>query len=516
MVERALAMDLAKVTNADNKILMILGWGERVDLLGVDGKYASVVVAGTLQTANGSIIAEPLEGRIQIPDGMTADDIFIAPEDSKILTIDFVDVQQGDGCVVESPSGKVLLVDGGENQMFARYLAARYRGTSAAKPREIEAIVVTHGDADHFSGLTQIHRSEQNVTPAKRLFIHPKRIFHNGIFKRPSQDANGKRRGDKQLLNDIVEHDGETYLLPLADGITQVDRQNLNREFVAWVDAIEAWRQRGQIIEQRLAFGVQGAFDFLKEDGVEVQVLGPLTATVGGNPALRFLGEPPKRPMIGHSSQVLDDNQFKGFSASHTINGHSIVLKLVYGGFSFLLAGDLNDQAERHLVRQHNQGNLNLRADVLKVPHHGSADFSPAFFEAVGATVSVISSGDESEMKEYIHPRATLVGSLGRYSRAAEPLVLCTELVAFFQRIGWSAKDEDQRSDLPPDAVFKLDEDAARFYAFKRTAYGLIKVRCDGKRLLIMTNSGKDDLKEAYAYELDDHGVPQPAQMRRI
>ncbi|HAP78492.1 MAG TPA: competence protein, partial [Acidimicrobiaceae bacterium] len=36
----------------------------------------------------------------------------------------------------------------------------------------------------------------------------------------------------------------------------------------------------------------------------------------------------------------------------------------------------------------------------------------------------------------YIHPRATLMGALGRYSRAAEPLVFVTELVAFFQLEG--------------------------------------------------------------------------------
>ena len=35
-------------------------------------------------------------------------------------------------------------------------------------------------------------------------------------------------------------------------------------------------------------------------------------------------------------------------------------------------------------------------AEVLKVPHHGSADFSPRMLEAVKPVLSVISSGDES------------------------------------------------------------------------------------------------------------------------
>ena len=73
------------------------------------------------------------------------------------------------------------------------------------------------------------------------------------------------------------------------------------------------------------------------------------------------------------------------------------------------------------------------------MPHHGSADFSGAFFQMVSPVVSVVSSGDESARKEYIHPRATLMGALGRYSRVAEPLVFVTELVAFFNVEGWSA-----------------------------------------------------------------------------
>ena len=125
--------------------------------------------------------------------------------------------------------------------------------------------------------------------------------------------------------------------------------------------------------------------------------------------------------MIGHRSQASDDAQFKGLSASHTINGHSLVLRLVYGGFSLLFAGDLNEQAEQHLVAQHKQGKLNLRADVLKTPHHGSAEFSSEFLEAVGATVSVSRAvTNRSARNTSIHVRRWSARSgaiLGRASR---------------------------------------------------------------------------------------------------
>lgn len=501
MGKKTVAVDLARVYATANgqTPFLVLGWGDAVNEVEVHEKTIEVEV-WTADHEDGNVAAEKRKGFIKIPKGLTADEI-LTDEDQKILKLNFVDVQQGDACVIESPAGKVVLVDGGENQMFARYLAARFRGTSDKKPLEVDAIVVTHGDADHFAGLAEIHRSEKHKTEAKRLFIHPRRIFHNGIFKRPGKDENGKTRTDTAMLNDIVEHAGETYLQPLVDAVTDVEEAELNKPFTEWVEAIEAWRERdkgaNKLEERRLSLGDHDAFEFLQKEGIEMQVLGPLTEEVNGAPALRFLGTPPKGPKTLDTALGVHDDEFGGKSASHTINGHSIVLRLVYGGFSFLLTGDLNDQSERYIVRKHNEGKLNLRATVLKAPHHGSADFSPAFLQAVGASVAVISSGDESEKVEYIHPRATLVGALGRYSPAAEPVILCTEMVAFFKRIG-PAKDAKER----------------RFYAFERTAYGMVKTRCDGERLLVVTSSGKDSMKEAYAFELDEHGATTPALVR--
>jgi hypothetical protein len=53
------------------------------------------------------------------------------------------------------------------------------------------------------------------------------------------------------------------------------------------------------------------------------------------------------------------------------------------------------------------------------------------------------------------------------------------------------------------------------FFGFSRTAFGMVKTRTNGKRLLVYTDSGNVQMKEAYAYALDPSGVPQPAQVRR-
>ena len=135
----------------------------------------------------------------------------------------------------------------------------------------------------------------------------------------------------------------------------------------------------------------------------------------------RRASTPKKGPRSAVEVMSLQEPDGGSPSVSHTINGHSVILRITYKGFSFLFSGDLNDEAERALTRAHNRGELNLQADVFKAPHHGSADYSGAFLQAVSPVISVVSSGDENARKEFIHPRATLVGALGKYSRLEEP-----------------------------------------------------------------------------------------------
>jgi hypothetical protein len=105
--------------------------------------------------------------------------------------------------------------------------------------------------------------------------------------------------------------------------------------------------------------------------------------------------------------------------------------------------------------------------------------------------ISVVSSGDENEQKEYIHPRATLVGSLGKHSRTERPLIFVTEMVAFFKNEG--------------DAV-RVKGSKTPFYAFSRSAFGIVHVRTDGERILVFTHSGKEGMKEAYAFTVKEVG----------
>jgi len=500
-------VDLADVWGeADRKkFLRTLAWGDEVGVTEQTSTRIEVETVTFSEQPDGSILPVKEVGFIEprASSGVKTADVIRPFSQNDVLKVNVVDVQQGDGAVIEAPDGKVILVDGGDNPMFARYLAARFRGTTAANPKEIACILVTHGDADHFTGLPEIFKSETNKEKRKRLFIQPKRYFHNGIVKRPSK-KDGKSVPDVEILGPTRKVGTQTFLTGLETDLLKVPDTEMNAPFKEWKAVLKEYNKRAKIEFRRLQFGDDQAFSFFNQGDLRIEVLGPLVTTVAGKPALRFLGNPPKGPRVGHESVSLGEEDFKGHSASHTINGHSVVFRLVYGGFSYLFTGDLNDEAGRFLTREHNAGHLNLMSEIFKVPHHGSADFSGALFQAVSPVVSIVSSGDESAQKEYIHPRATLIGALGKWSRVPEPLVFVTELVAFFNVEGWSRLTDDKK------ALKRGD-----FFGFSRTAFGMVKTRTNGKRLLVYTDSGNLQMKEAYAYALDSSGVPQPAEVVR-
>lgn len=85
------------------------------------------------------------------------------------------------------------------------------------------------------------------------------------------------------------------------------------------------------------------------------------------------------------------------------INNDSLVLKMTYGDVRILFTGDIKRETELALI----SNGCDLSAEILKVPHHGSA------------------SSSSSEFLEAVHPRAAIfsVGTRNRYGFPSEKVV---------------------------------------------------------------------------------------------
>jgi len=82
------------------------------------------------------------------------------------------------------------------------------------------------------------------------------------------------------------------------------------------------------------------------------------------------------------------------------VNANSIVARLEFGRVRILLTGDAEAVTEDWLM----DGEIDLRADVLKLAHHGSRHSSRArFLEAVSPRIAIASSGAETQVG-HLHP----------------------------------------------------------------------------------------------------------------
>ena len=87
--------------------------------------------------------------------------LLLARYPSHNLQITFLDVGQGDGICMELPDGRVYLMDGGSSDVSK---IGNYRLVPFLKAkgiRKIDAVFLSHGDADHINGIAELLEEKQ-------------------------------------------------------------------------------------------------------------------------------------------------------------------------------------------------------------------------------------------------------------------------------------------------------------------------------------------------------------------
>jgi beta-lactamase superfamily II metal-dependent hydrolase len=116
------------------------------------------------------------------------------------------------------------------------------------------------------------------------------------------------------------------------------------------------------------------------------------------------LGGGARLTVLAPSEPLFTKEQMK--TGGNLPNANSIVMRLDYGDFSMLLPGDAEEQTEHRMLTK----DLNLKANVLKVAHHGSKyATSQDFVDRVKPEVAIISCG---EWNRYGHPSQVVLDRL--------------------------------------------------------------------------------------------------------
>jgi beta-lactamase superfamily II metal-dependent hydrolase len=360
----------------------------------------------------------------------------------KLLEVYFIDVGQGDGCLMITPDDEFHLIDAGVGPNMGAYLNWKFRLSNQVPGTvDFKSVIISHPDQDHYRGFSDVLDQ-----PRARF----ENVYHNGLVERVGDDSLGPRVGD--FLTSIVTNHAELDAIIGDDAQVGTKRYpNLLRKFRA-----NGANIRMLCSEDKFLPG------YGENDPVKIHVLGPVPETdAAGNRVMRWFG--PKS------------------SPGPTKNGHSIVLGVEYGSIKLLLGGDLNIPAEHHLLKHYtgidpktvHSGQISdiitkarkfFQVDVAKACHHGSADFSNIFIQSVNAAATVISSGDQ---EPHSHPRPDAVGALGKFGRSDRPLIFSTELAR-------STRD------------FIVKENPSTQELGRTVAvYGNIDLRTDGERIVI-------------------------------
>ena len=340
----------------------------------------------------------------------------------------YVDVGQGDGALIEvgnDENGLKIIIDGGPNDNLSHYLSKwQYKFYfDKNKKVHLDYIFISHFDKDHYQGLIDIINDDHYTIGT---------IYHNGIAKFNNAKVNfpkleyntelGKKskQGNEYYLETSFTTLAEFNALKLKGGML-----DLQEKFLA---AVNNATSQGRLTNfERLDHSSIIPQKLINNKNFKIEILGPVTSQIDNKLAYKYF----------------DDE-------AHTINGHSLVLKITYGNRSFLYGGDLNIPAEEHLLEHYNNTNP-FEVDVAKSCHHGASEFTTEFMNQVNPYATVISSGDN---ETYSHPRADAIGCAGKYSKSKRPLVFSTEL----------ARSIDSTN---------------------RIKYGMINLRCDGENIIM-------------------------------
>lgn len=93
--------------------------------------------------------------------------------------------------------------------------------------------------------------------------------------------------------------------------------------------------------------------------------------------------------------------------SDNVLNNNSLVCKLIYKDFSMLFTGDIEEIAEKEILKMYKNNLSILRAKILKVAHHGSKTSSiEEFLKAVSPQIALIGVGKDNT---FGHPNGDIL-----------------------------------------------------------------------------------------------------------
>jgi competence protein ComEC len=268
---------------------------------------------------------------------------------------------EGDSILIIAPGGKTVLIDAGDARKGKVIIDALKR----YNVQQLDYFVATHPHPDHIGGADEVFKVTKVLN-----------VIDNGLPPDLPESLVPKTKPATQ-----------NKLTPGKNAAKKPAAAARGKSVTTFYDEYQqAIAQSGAHYEK-----AQAGAKFDLGDGARLTVLAPV--------------EP-----------FFTKDQMK--SGGNVTNANSIVLRLDYGDFSMLLSGDAEEQTEHRMLTK----DLNLKAGVFKLAHHGSKyATSQDAVDRIKPQVAIVSCG---EWNRYGHPAQAVLDRL----RAANVKLFRTDL----------------------------------------------------------------------------------------
>ena len=132
MTTHYIVADLVKIYKEPKKsvknFLTVLAWGDGVDLIRENEKSLEIGLKKFEHKADGSILPVYTTGYIMKASKSATPKLIATIDKKDVMMVTFVDVQQGDACVVKRQKGKPSLLTGAKTRCLPAFLPHVMRG----------------------------------------------------------------------------------------------------------------------------------------------------------------------------------------------------------------------------------------------------------------------------------------------------------------------------------------------------------------------------------------------------
>ena len=324
------------------------------------------------------------------------------------FSLDVMRARKGDCLMLHFGSDsapRLVMIDGGPAEVYQRHLRPRIlqireaRGLADEQPLVVDVLMVSHVDDDHIKGVLDLTKElRTQKTNREPQLLRVGSLWHNtfdDLLNTTPAELHAEAGFGAAALEGSIDVEDQDEL-DVAKVLASIPQGRVLRDDCSFLaQGTPDWRVNNKF-SGKLILASKDVKPVALKGGVTLRVIGPMQPELEAlqnahDTWLKQQKEREKRSVASTLAAFIDKS---------VTNLSSIVLLAEAGGKRMLLTGDARGDKVLEGMEMTGllpaDGKSTMHVDVLKVPHHGSANnLAPIFFTRLTADHYVFSGDGE-------------------------------------------------------------------------------------------------------------------------